>query len=696
MRYLKNLVKIVVLCFSLFCFESIVLADYSATVISDGSTCELKSNATGKCLYSNTNLNSYVSKVVWLDTGDQVTVVTSKGSLNGNKYCKGKYVYVKYAFPNNPSTVYSGYFCDSNLTTSVLNNSMKTEFKNAGFPESYWEKLAVLKSAHPNWNFKAVNTGLNFNTAVSNEAVLGKSLIQVSSTANNEGYLSTLSGAYDYNTDKYTVFDGSNWYNANEQTVAYYMDPRNFLIDMYVFQYEALAYEKNLQTLAVVKQLLNGDYLNNFASSYITAAAETGVSPVYLASLSKQEVGGKSTATTAVSGNSFTYGGKTYTGIYNPYNIGATSGSDAVYKGLYWATGSGYAYNTYKRPWNSMDKAIRGGAEYIGSNYIKLGQNTSYFKKWNVVYNYNTSIANRYSNYNHQYMTNIQAPTNEANSTYKSYYNSGILNSSFVFYIPIYNSMPTSTSLPATGNQNNYLKSLTIDSKSVSSFSGSNQNYNYYVDSNVNSVNIGATALKTTSSVSGTGKINLTSSTTSQNIVVKAQNGATRTYKVNIIKVVNTSSSSQSSNTTAQIPSVTTVLNNAGVKNGSNYITGISIGTKANVISGKITNVYSKASIAIKNSNGSINTSSLKTGDTVTVTIGNETKNYTTVIYGDVNGDGSINAVDYVRIKNYIMGRTNLSGSYKEAADASKDGKVNAVDYVKIKNYIMGKTTISQ
>lgn len=693
MRYMRKITLLLCLMVTFMCFNQVVKADYKATVvIKSGEKCELYSKSTGKCIYKDTNLNSYVPKVIWMDTGEQVTVVTGKGTLNGNKYCSGKYVYINYAFPDKPTTVYGGWFCNSNLSTSLLTSAMKTEFSKAGFPESYYEKLAILKTAHPKWTFKAIKTGLDFNTAVSNEALLGRSLIQVTSSTNNEGYLSTASGAYNYSNDTYTVYDGSNWYNANNQTIAFYMDPRNALIDMYIFQFEALAYEKNLQTLSVVKQLLNGDYLNNYASSYISAANDSGVSPVYLASLSKQEVGGKSTATTAVSGKSFTYGGKTYSNIYNPYNIGATSGSDAVYKGLYFAAGSG-GLTTYDRPWNSMDKAIRGGAKWIGSNYINLGQNTSYFKKWNVVYNYNTSIKNRYSNYNHQYMTNIQAPIKEANSTYKSYYNSGILNSSFVFYIPVYNNMPSSTSLPSTGNQNNYLKSLTIDGKSVSSFSGGTTNYNYYVSSNTSSVSIGATALKSTSSVSGKGTVKLTGTTTTKDIVVKAQNGATRTYKVNIIKNGTTSTTN---NTTSSTPNVVTVLNKAGIKNGSKYITGLSIGTSANTISNKIKSAYSSTTVTVKNSNGSTNNSIMKTGDTISLKVGNETKTYTAVIYGDPSGDGKVSAVDYVKIKNFIMGRSSLNNSYKEAADVNKDGKVSAVDYVQLKNYIMGRSKINQ
>lgn len=691
MRYKKSLIFLLFVITTFLVNKNIVNADYKATVIiTNGETCELKANTTGKCLYKNSNLNSYVPGVIWMDTGEQVTVDTSKPALNGNKYCSGKYVYVSYSFPDKPTVVYHGYFCNADLVTSALNDSLKVEFRNAGFPESYWEKLAILKTAHPKWSFKAVNTGLDFNTAVNNEAPLGNSLLQVTSSVNNEGYLSTEAGAYNYYNDKYNVFDGSNWYNANKSTIAYYMDPRNSLIDMYIFQYEALAYEKDLQTLSVVKQLLKGDYLNNFASSYITAALESGVSPVYLASLSKQEVGG-STATTAVSGKTFTYANKTYSGIYNAYNIGATSGSDAVYKGLYFAAGSGLGYTTYDRPWNSMDKAIRGGANWIGKNYIQVGQNTSYFKKWNVVYNFNTAISNRYSNYTHQYMTNIQAPTSEAKSTYKSYYNSGIIDSSFVFYIPVYNNMPAYTSLPPTGNQNNYLKSLTIAGQSVPSFDGGVTNYNYYVDYNVNSVSISASTVASTSTISGTGTFNVPVGTTKKVITVKAQNGSSRTYTVNLIK---NESTNNNNNTTEK--TVTSVLNKAGIKNGSNFITGLSTGMNVSTLKGKITNACSSANITIKNSNGLTNTGILKTGDIITVKVGNETKNYNAVIYGDASGDGKINAVDYVRIKNYIMGRASLSSSYKEAADVDKNGKINAVDYVRVKNYIMGKISITQ
>ena len=42
------------------------------------------------------------------------------------------------------------------------------------------------------------------------------------------------------------------------------------------------------------------------------------------------------------------------------------------------------------------------------------------------------------------------------------------------------------------------------------------------------------------------------------------------------------------------------------------------------------------------------------------------------------------------------MGKATLTGAYLKAADINNDNNVYATDYVKIKNYIMGKGSISQ
>ena len=63
---------------------------------------------------------------------------------------------------------------------------------------------------------------------------------------------------------------------------------------------------------------------------------------------------------------------------------------------------------------------------------------------------------------------------------------------------------------------------------------------------------------------------------------------------------------------------------------------------------------------------------------------------YTCKLYGDVNGDGKISAMDYMLIKNKIMEVKDITGTIqKDVADVNSDGKVSALDYMLIKNDIL-------
>ena len=116
------------------------------------------------------------------------------------------------------------------------------------------------------------------------------------------------------------------------------------------------------------------------ASPYIdiimNAASQSGVSPYVLAAMILQEQGNNGTSP-LISGN---YSG--YEGYYNFFNVEAyQSGSmPAIEMGLRYASQSG----SYGRPWNTVEKSIRGGAQNYGDNYVKAGQNTFYLKKFNV------------------------------------------------------------------------------------------------------------------------------------------------------------------------------------------------------------------------------------------------------------------------------------------------------------------------
>ena len=60
--------------------------------------------------------------------------------------------------------------------------------------------------------------------------------------------------------------------------------------------------------------------------------------------------------------------------------------------------------------------------------------------------------------------------------------------------------------------------------------------------------------------------------------------------------------------------------------------------------------------------------------------------------YGDVNGDGKINAKDVLAIRKHIV-RADPGTYHNAAADVNADGKVNAKDVLKIRKYIVDKTS---
>lgn len=63
---------------------------------------------------------------------------------------------------------------------------------------------------------------------------------------------------------------------------------------------------------------------------------------------------------------------------------------------------------------------------------------------------------------------------------------------------------------------------------------------------------------------------------------------------------------------------------------------------------------------------------------------------YDCLIYGDINGDGKISALDYTLIKNHIMDVQKITDSNMElTADVNGDNKISALDYTLIKNDIM-------
>ncbi|MDD4591849.1 MAG: dockerin type I domain-containing protein, partial [Parabacteroides sp.] len=81
----------------------------------------------------------------------------------------------------------------------------------------------------------------------------------------------------------------------------------------------------------------------------------------------------------------------------------------------------------------------------------------------------------------------------------------------------------------------------------------------------------------------------------------------------------------------------------------------------------------------------------LGTGMSVRLMDGNTVKqSMTTVVKGDITGDGTTSALGLLKMKRDILGIEPLSGAFKQAADVNGDGKINALDLLMLKRDILG------
>jgi len=116
-----------------------------------------------------------------------------------------------------------------------------------------------------------------------------------------------------------------------------------------------------------------------------------------------------------------------YVGYYNLFNVGASGNTteEVILNGLSYAQNQG---------WDTPQKSIMGGIGLIRS-YINRGQDTLYYQKFNVTYD---------PYFESQYAQNI-FDSQSIGTILKGYYNeAGLLNSEFIFEIPLYNNMPAS------------------------------------------------------------------------------------------------------------------------------------------------------------------------------------------------------------------------------------------------------------
>ena len=287
----------------------------------------------------------------------------------------------------------------------------------------YKEKIQNLMNKYSNWDFKLVYTGLTLDQAVKGEyAVHSRNLVP-----------SNYSGEWVCSVCGTKLYD-SGWYCASEKAIEYYMDSRNFLDENNVFQFLDLnSYASDSVSLSGIQSKVKGSFLQNYSNEINNACINTKVNPYYIIARLLQEQGYSGTTIgTGMNGGD----GRIY---YNPFNIGASgNGYDQIYANAL-ATAKSYG-------WDSMQKAIEGGISFCKKNWLENYQNTLYQNKFDIDSTNGTSL------YTHQYMQNLMGAYSEAQTLRNMYSDTGKLNSSFTFIIPVYEKTSANISVKPSNN----------------------------------------------------------------------------------------------------------------------------------------------------------------------------------------------------------------------------------------------------
>lgn len=486
-------------------------------------------NMTGSCTADVLNVRrgagTGYSKTGTVSYGDSLAILSETTDSSGAKWykisCGSVTGYVSAAYVQ--------------LTSSGSQGSSDADFESymtkQGFPESYKPYLRTLHEQHPKWIFTAQKLGVDWNTALKEECVVGRNLVHSSALAS---WKSMEKGAYDFNGGYWYGLDGS-WVAASKEIIMYYMDPRNFLNDTYIFMFENQSYDPSYQTESGVKTILADTFMSGsytcpdtkkkyiYSQTFMDAAKKSGVSPYHLASRCRNEQG--------VNGAPQSLGTvKGYENYFNFFDIQAyaTSTMTAAEMGCKYAKTTN---PTYLLPWTNQYKSIVGGSIFLGTGYITKGQDTLYLQKFDMVDGGNGL-------YYHQYMTCVFGQANEAISL-KNAYSQDILNSAMEFKIPVYNNMPDKLCPKPTssGDNNNYLKSLSVSGTSISpKFDKFTTSYTAKVNAEVSSVTVNANPLGKSAKVSGNGKVSLKTGENTVKVTCTAASGVKRTYTIKITR----------------------------------------------------------------------------------------------------------------------------------------------------------------
>lgn len=308
------------------------------------------------------------------------------------------------------------------IIVTNLNKQKLIVFNGSNLDENrypkYKELIDNLASEHPNWTFTLLYTKLNWDSVIRHE---GHSDTRTS-PLNLVPYSSNYSGEWQCEKDKDKTYDTGDWVCASTKAIEYRMDPRNILNEERIFQFKELNYNEEAQTIEGIMSRTDGSFLEgeSVAKALLEAGKNSNIDAYFIVSRLIQEQGKDGTRLS----RGYEYNG---TVVYNPFNIAASGNSTSTIL----ENAAEYAYS---QGWDTLEKAILGGIDFLNTKYINKGQNTLYLQKFDII--------KKDKLYTNQYMQNLIAPGSEAVMLQNQYEESNTLDSEFNFIIPLYENMP--------------------------------------------------------------------------------------------------------------------------------------------------------------------------------------------------------------------------------------------------------------
>lgn len=308
------------------------------------------------------------------------------------------------------------------IIVTNLNKQKLIVFNGSNLDENrypkYKELIDNLASEHPNWTFTLLYTKLNWDSVIRHE---GHSDTRTS-PLNLVPYSSNYSGEWQCEKDKDKTYDTGDWVCASTKAIEYRMDPRNILNEERIFQFKELNYNEEAQTIEGIMSRTDGSFLEgeSVAKALLEAGKNSNIDAYFIVSRLIQEQGKDGTRLS----RGYEYNG---TVVYNPFNIAASGNSTSTIL----ENAAEYAYS---QGWDTLEKAILGGIDFLNTKYINKGQNTLYLQKFDII--------KKDKLYTNQYMQNLIAPGSETVMLQNQYEESDTLDSEFNFIIPLYENMP--------------------------------------------------------------------------------------------------------------------------------------------------------------------------------------------------------------------------------------------------------------